>query len=253
MVALYIPTSACAMRIPIPILMFHQIGKPPERGAPYRSLTVPASRFRRHMQWLAFCGWRGLSMHALMPYLRGEKTGKVFGLTFDDAYLNVHTHALPVLREMSFSATTYVVAGAIGKTNIWDAAEGVEQVPLMNRLGLLEWIAAGNEIGAHAWDHCHLTRCNNTDLRHQIVDGRRLLQSEFNRPIDAFCYPYGDYDDRVARLVQQAGYSNATTTERGRVHPDHDPYTLPRVHVHRHTPTLALIRKCITSYEDRRT
>ena len=240
------------MRVPIPILMFHQVDKPPRRGTPYRGLTVPVSRFRRHMQWLAFCGWRGLSMQALMPYLRGQQSGKVFGLTFDDAYLNVHTHALAVLREVSFSATTYVVAGAIGNTNRWDVAEGVPQVPLMNRHHLREWLAAGHEIGAHAWDHCHLTRIDDDALHRQIVQCRRLLQSEFDQPIDAFCYPYGDHDERIARHVRRAGYASATTTRRGRVQADHDVYALPRVHIHRHTPSVQVVRKCLTSYEDRR-
>ena len=84
---------------PVPVLTYHQIDVPPARGTPFRSLTVHPKVFGRHMRWLARLGYRGLSMRELMPYLAGARSGKVFGLTFDDGFLNVHRHALPVLRE----------------------------------------------------------------------------------------------------------------------------------------------------------
>src|SRR5690606_39848854 len=73
----------------IPILMYHQVGQPGSKGAPYRGLTVHPADFRRQMTWLRRLGYRGLSMRDLMPYLRGEQQGKVVGITFDDGYRNV--------------------------------------------------------------------------------------------------------------------------------------------------------------------
>lgn len=91
--------------MPIPILMYHQIGEPAPRGTPYRGLTVHPASFRRQMTWLRRFGYRGLSMRDLMPYVRGERSGKVFGITFDDGYRNVHRNAMPVLGELGFTAT----------------------------------------------------------------------------------------------------------------------------------------------------
>ena len=58
----------------------------------------------------------------ICSYLLGERAGKVFGLTFDDGYLNNLTHALPVLRRHDFSSTCYAVSQQLGKTNEWDSA-----------------------------------------------------------------------------------------------------------------------------------
>jgi len=80
----------------IPILMYHQIDEPPPRGAPLRGLVVSPSSFSRQMMLLRLLGYKGLSMTALEPYLTGEKSGKVVGLTFDDGYQNNVRHALPV-------------------------------------------------------------------------------------------------------------------------------------------------------------
>ena len=78
---------------------------------------------------LKLMGYQGLSMSQLQPYLRGEKSGKVVGITFDDGYLNNLTNALPVLQKHGFSSTCYAVSGLLGQTNLWDAKIGIAQTP----------------------------------------------------------------------------------------------------------------------------
>src|SRR5690554_840479 len=106
-------------RAMVPILMYHQIGEPAAKGAPYRSLTVHPAAFRRQMNWLRRLGYKGLSMRELLPYVRGEKHGKVVGITFDDGYRNVYRNALPVLRHNGFTATNYFVVQQLGGGNVW--------------------------------------------------------------------------------------------------------------------------------------
>lgn len=48
-----------------------------------------------------------------------------------------------------------------------------------------------------------------------------------------FCYPYGDYNNRVIRAVKKAGYLLATTTNQGYAEPIVDgPYRLRRIAIH---------------------
>ncbi|WP_409333835.1 hypothetical protein [Burkholderia sp. Bp8963] len=49
-------------------------------------------RWRRLLKLL---GYRGLSVGEMQPYIRGEREGKVFGISFDDGYRNVLTDAMP--------------------------------------------------------------------------------------------------------------------------------------------------------------
>jgi len=191
---------------PIPILTYHQIDVPPARGTPFRSLTVHPKVFGRHMSWLARLGYRGLSMRELMPYLAGARSGKVFGLTFDDGFLNVHRHALPVLRERGFTATNYFVAGQIGGWNAWDAEKGVPGSPLMGRHEIAEWIAGGNEAGAHTVDHADLARLDDAAAQAQIAGSRRCWRTA-RVQVDAFCYPYGSYLPQHALMARAAGFA----------------------------------------------
>jgi len=239
----------------IPILMYHQIAQPGPRGTPLRGLTVSPRTFARQMQLLRLLGYRGLSMGALTPYLNGERSGRVVGITFDDGYLNNLQNALPILQRQGFSSTCYVVSGEIGGTNRWDAGLGIAQVPLMDHSALQSWIEGGQEVGSHTRSHADLTKLDPQQLESEICGSRHELESVLKQEggVQHFCYPYGSLDDAAIAMVARAGYRTATTTVRGRVEPGRhpNPLTLPRVRVNRTTTSLHLALKCLTKYEDR--
>ena len=245
----------------IPILMYHQIDAPPPKGSPLRGLVVAPRTFWWHMATLWALGYRGLSMTQLEPYLRGESQGKVFGITFDDGYENNLRCALPVLKRFGFSSTCYVVAGAVGHTNSWDAEQGIAQVPLMNAAQLQRWVDGGQEVGSHTLTHAKLIELSAEQQRHEISESKRLLEAMVTQThgVRHFCYPYGLYDATSIDAVKLAGYVTATTTVRARVAVDAAAQRslrlldLPRVLVSRSTTILHLLIKCFTSYENRRT
>lgn len=204
------------------------------------------------MTCLRVLGYRGLSMSALLPYLRGEQTGKVVGITFDDGYLNNLTHALPVLQRHGFSSTCYFVSGKLGQTNDWDRAAGVVQTPLMDVGGLRQWLGGGQEVGAHTREHVHLTRLAAEQCQGEIAGCKAELEALTDSPVRHFCYPYGDLSGTHADMVHAAGFDSATTTQRGRCQFAEDLMQLPRVPVLRSTVLGLYWLKVATAYEDRR-
>lgn len=232
--------------MPIPIFLYHQIDKPAGRGSPFRALTVDPRDFRRQMRWLKRLGFTGLSMRDLMPYLRGEKTGKVAGITFDDGFRNVFTNALPVLQELGFTATNYFVSRQIGGSNQWDAHLGVPYAPCMSKAEMLEWAALGHEVGSHTLDHTRLPSVASSEARRQITDSRHELEDMLGSAVDAFCYPHGGETHEIRQMVEDAGYTNATTVRRGRTRTQDDMLLLPRMNVRRQDSWLHFLRKCLT-------
>ena len=247
-----IQSGRCAKTRPIPILTYHQIDEAPPRGAPFRSLVVSPISFARQMALLRLLGYRGLSMSELMPYLRGERDGKVVGITFDDGYLNNLTHALPVLRRHGFSATCYAVSQCLGRTNEWDIELGVAQTALMDAEQLRQWVRAGQELGAHTRRHVRLTQLDASRSREEIARSREELELASGAPVRHFCYPYGQYRPEHVAMASEAGFESATTTRRGRCTFGADLLQLPRVPVLRSTSLLTLWLKLTTRYEDRR-
>jgi peptidoglycan/xylan/chitin deacetylase (PgdA/CDA1 family) len=237
---------------PIPILTYHQVATAPPKGAAYRSLYVAPSDFLRQMALLKWLGYRGLSMTALQPYLLGERVGKVVGITFDDGYLNNLTHALPVLRRFNFSSTCYAVSQRLGATNIWDEPVGILQTNLMTGVELRQWVAGGQEIGAHTRHHVHLTALDSPHAQTEITLCKTELEDACGQSVNHFCYPYGEYAPAHKDMVFAAGYQTATTTQRSRCGPGEDLMALPRVPIVRSTTMLAFVTKILTTYEDRR-
>ncbi len=235
--------------------MYHQVDVEPPRGSPMRGLVVAPATFSRQMAALNAIGYVGKSMGDLMPYLKGEREGKVFGITFDDGYENNLRCALPVLKRYGFTSTCYVVANLVGKSNSWDKERGVIQVPLMNAHDLQVWVDAGQEVGSHTLTHANLAQL---DVAGQALEiGRSKDQLELlveqKGGIQHFCYPYGGVNANAVQNVRAAGYLTATTTARGRaVQGQSDELLLPRVLVSRTTTWMQLLLKCLTRYEDRR-
>lgn len=246
------PSSRNAQGARIPILTYHQIEQPPERGAAFRSLYVSPSDFARQMAFLSLLGYRGLSMSALMPYLTGQRTGKVVGITFDDGYLNNLNHALPVLDRYGFSSTCYVVSQQLGRTNAWDLDVGIAPTALMDVAQLRRWRAGGQEVGAHTRHHVRLTHLDPDQANEEIAGSKVELESLMNAPVQHFCYPYGDYTAEHVSMARAAGFESVTTTRRGRVTESADLMQLPRVPVLRSSSLPVLWLKIATSYEDRR-
>lgn len=237
---------------PLPILVYHQIAAAPPKGSPFRSLYVAPEAFARQMAWLARLGYRGLSMTDLQPYLQGQKTGKVVGITFDDGYLNNLTHALPALRRHGFSSTCYAVSGLLGRTNVWDEAAGIAQTPLMNEDQLRQWVGAGQEVGSHTRHHADLAAIDQDASRQEVSLGKSDLEALLQHPVRHFCYPYGRYRPEHAEMARSAGFATATTTQRSRCHAQTDMLQLPRVPVLRSTSLPVFWLKIATAYEDRR-
>ena len=232
------------------ILTYHQIDLAPPPPAAFRSLYVAPDSFARQMRWLKRLGYRGLSMRDLMPYLRGEKVGKVVGLTFDDGYCNNLHHALPVLQDCGFTATCYVISQLLGKTNLWDLSNGVKQADLMSPEQIRAWSQAGMEIGAHTQNHCQLTSLPDEDALREISASKKELADLIGREVEHFCYPYGIYEARHTAMAKTAGYQSATTTRRGKVQPGADLFQLHRIPIVRSTYLPQFLLKLLTEYEN---
>lgn len=234
----------------IPILAYHQTAPLPPRGVPCRTFTLPPAQFRAQLLGLRRMGYTGLSMRDLEPYLRGEKSGKVVGITLDDGYVNNFEHALPILREVGFTATSFMVSGQFGGSNLWDQRVGVPAAPLMDVDQLKAWIAAGMEVGAHTRNHVNLPECDEDTAFEEIAGAKRDLEAALDCEVRNFCYPYGAYRPEHARMAQKAGYAHATTSDHRRVQPGCDPLLLPRISIFAETTVPLLLAQVATGFED---
>lgn len=212
----------------IPILCYHNIGEPP-RDSAFGLLYTSAEKFERQLWTMRRLGLRGVSIGDGLRSLDNNSAANLVMLSFDDGYLDTLTAALPLLQKYCFTATCYVVSGAIGSCNSWDAAALGETKPLMTHLQLQQWLAAGMEIGSHSSSHARLQSLDLEAAQQEIAGSRAALRSAFGVAVDHFCYPYGGYAAPTIELVKRAGYRSAVTVERGIARSTDDRYRLPRI------------------------
>ena len=236
---------------PIPILMYHSIEAMP-KSTVMRSLHVPPKRFRIQMSLLNMLGYKGLSMRELLPYLEGEKIGKVVGITFDDGYQNNLINAAPILKKYNFSATCYLVSQSIGTSNSWDLDKGITQRPLMTQSEIQEWLNLGLDIGSHTQTHPILEELSEHQSQEEIFNCKSELEEMFKVSIKDFCYPFGHFNEKLEKIIKEAGYTTATTMSRGRATSQSNKLTLPRIPITHHTLPHLFLAKILTKYEDKR-
>ncbi|MBT8403701.1 MAG: polysaccharide deacetylase family protein [Gemmatimonadetes bacterium] len=201
----------------------------------YHSLDPSASPislspeiFRRQMRWLANEGPRVVTLDAL---LRTDASADAVVLSFDDAFDNFRTEALPVLRDLGLPATLGVVTGHVGETNRWGGRDqpGIPTLPLMDWDGLGAAVATGLiEIAAHTRTHPHLSRAEASALADEVQGARADLQSRLGIDSETFVYPYGDLSEAVVRAVA-TDYRCGLTTRLGVLPRAFDPLRVPRV------------------------
>lgn len=206
-----------------PVLTYHKLGPRPRRVR-LKGLYVGAGLFARQLRELGAAGFAsGTLADCLAP-----SPGRRVVITFDDAYVNVLRHGLAPLAETGFRAIQFVVADRLGQRNEWDLPLGEAPEPLMDAAQLREWLAAGHDLGSHSLTHPFLTQLPPERAREEIAASKRKLEDLFQRPVEHFCYPYGDWNPSVRDLVAEAGYRTACTTEPGLNSPSADPFALRR-------------------------
>src|SRR5213592_1592387 len=103
------------------ILCYHGVGPTSARVDP-GFLRVRPARFRAQLELLLGAGFEFVTVGELADRLEGdEPPAGLAALSFDDGMDDNHAVVLPILADLSLTATVYVVTGLIGKPNPWMA------------------------------------------------------------------------------------------------------------------------------------
>jgi peptidoglycan/xylan/chitin deacetylase (PgdA/CDA1 family) len=216
----------------LPILCYHHIGAP-KKSLGHQRLWISKERFTEQMSYLSQMGYRGMTLRdAAAALAERRRLSQAVVVTFDDGYKSFYHIAFPILCRFGLSATVFAVTGKVGDASRWDLESAAE---LMDWSELRELHQAGVEVGSHTVNHPRLTQMPADAAKREIENSRQALEQELGAAVSSFAYPYGDWNDAVARLAEQARYRVACSTLRGNLHWPEDLYHLKRVPVHEFT------------------
>lgn len=126
---------------------------------------------------------------------------KTYVLTSWDDTLKIDLKVAMMLEAYGLKGTFYVVTNYIGK-----------------KIGLddLKYLSMLHEIGAHTMSHPRLCRISEELARKEIFDSKYVLEQLLDMPKRSsisFAYTYGEYKEKHVKMVKEAGFCCARTTE----------------------------------------
>lgn len=215
-------TGGNSNRSGLRILFYHRVSDDRDE------LAVQPHRFRKQMDFLASEGYRVMDVVEAVGFLAARDVPpRTLGLSFDDGYLDVAEQALPVLAHHGFRATVFVSPGLIEGTA--SAAWYRRQPPLLTWEQIVRLEGEGTlRFEAHSMTHPNLTVLDSETARAEIADSKASLEATLARPVTAFSYPAGLFEERERRFVAEAGFRLAVTCEPGVNVPGTDRFALHR-------------------------
>jgi peptidoglycan/xylan/chitin deacetylase (PgdA/CDA1 family) len=194
----------------LPIFTYHRICDVPRAADPLQLCAHPRD-FEAVLRYLTtrHCRFVSFDQAVEAVLVKQAPPQKLACLTFDDGYADFYHNALPLLRKYGATATVFMVAGRIGESNRWDDHYGLPPAPLLDAQQIRELAAHGIDFGSHTLTHPRLTSLYSASLQREIVESKRRLEDLLGKPVNSFCYPHIDHDERVRALVRAAGYRSA--------------------------------------------
>jgi peptidoglycan/xylan/chitin deacetylase (PgdA/CDA1 family) len=197
-------------------------------------LSVPPRALERQLRLMLALRYRPGSATDVV-----ERRGRIFHVTFDDAFASVW-NAVSVLERLGASATVFACTDYAEGGETFAPPELADEASAHpNELATMDWNALaalaerGVEVGSHTRTHPHLTFLADSELRAELQGSRERLEDVLGLPCRFLAFPYGDHDGRVRAAARAAGYRAAFALP-GREEPRND-FALPRVGVWRHT------------------
>ena len=204
------------MGLPSAILAYHSLDE--SRSV----ISIHPENFRGQMEALAAGGAKVVPLTQLFAHRAAV------AITFDDGFANFADRAAPVLEQLAFPATVFVVSGHCGGRNNWPSQPaGIPDLPLMSWSALRD-LPATISLGAHTVTHPDLRALSDGELTGEVHGSRVEIEQKTGRAVETFAYPYGAVDARTADIVRRE-FACACGTRLRYVRGDEDRAVLPRL------------------------
>ncbi len=125
-----------------------------------------------------------------------------------------------------------LLIGALSRQNGAPSCREVKEIDrTLSWEEILEMSKAGVRFGSHSCSHQILPQLPLDEVQHEIRDSKQALDLVLNSECKVFAYPNGNYSKSARRILAEAGYQAAVTTECGAWTRDRDPFAIPRVNI----------------------
>lgn len=146
--------------------------------------------------------------------VESDSDGPNVVLFFDDGYYSIYQYAYPLLKKYKMKASLGIIASYV-KEIATNPNRGPNSFMIKNEIQeMIDSLSV--EIASHSVTHPRMIDLEDTMLiKYELSVSKEILESLFGQKVITFVYPYGRYDDRIARLTAEAGYKIGRTCDFG--------------------------------------
>lgn len=205
-------------KVSIPVLMYHSINN----NDPNNSLVIPPEQFKAQMQYLRDAGFTTISLDELYSSLKTGKNvpKKPVTITFDDGYVDNYKYAYPVLKDLGFKATIFMITDNVDKNPTFLTSEMLKEMSKNNI-----------SIQSHTVHHLELDKLSYDDQITELRDSKNFLDKLLNQNTDMICYPVGKFNENTIKAAETLGYKLGFTTRPGYGKLNEGPFSIHRVRI----------------------
>ncbi len=187
------------------IFMYHRFDE-----MRYPSTSVTKAQFEAHLKYLHDNNFTVVPLSRMIDVIQNKTLlpKKAVAITIDDAYKSVYTVAYPLLKRYHYPFTIFINTMPIDHHS--KAYVSWDDLRAMQKSGLVEF-------GNHTKSHPYLLKSSHFSdaklfeaLKREIEGAQKRIQEELGASVNTnpkmFVYPFGEYDNRIKRMVQKLGY-----------------------------------------------
>ena len=184
----------------------------------YPSTNIDLDKFEAHLKYLKDQGYRVVTVSeaiALMDKKRVVKD-KLVAITIDDGFKSFYQNGLPLLKKYGFKATLYVNSETVGAGDYmsWEEITDAQQ--------------QGVEIGNHSHGHHYFLNEDIQTFVNDLMESERLFKLNLQQIPKSYAYPYGEWNQQMAYVLDTAGYHSGMAQNSGVIGRQSNRFYLPR-------------------------
>ncbi len=209
------------------VLLYHRIDDKPT-GTDLDKFSISIDTFEKHVKRLKKKGFLPAYPSNIDEIIQKRMylKNRYVMFTFDDGYKD-NLQAAKVLKKYSYKGLFFISTAHIGK--YLDGIEMLtpEDLKLLSGMGMF--------LGSHSNRHVNLLKLTLEEIKAEVLRSFNIL-SQYQKTIEDFAYPFGGYNDEIAKLIGSLGVKRAYIIGQRIYCPTiHSTFKIPRAIVRKNT------------------
>ena len=186
----------------------------------YPTTNTSTTELEREFSYLKKNGYEVVPLIDIVTKIKANEKvpNNWVALTIDDGFKTFYTNGLPIFKKYNYPFTLFIAVEYTEK-KYKDYVSWKQ----------LKEIAKYGDVEFHSYGHGHFGQMSDAEIKVDTDKGLALMKKHLNYEPRLFVYPYGEYDARVEKVMEQYNFQAIFNQNIGAVHGEcSDEYDLDR-------------------------